>query len=90
MIDSSLPSLNHATNEDIIIPPGDIPQGGFKSFFDCVQAYRAAIDAHSNLVEVSKRTGALLRWSSSHKWLSLPVCSSGPHSFPGSVVHASA
>jgi len=38
-------------NEDIIIPPGDIPQDGFKNFFVCVQAYRAAIDAHANLVE---------------------------------------
>ena len=35
----------------VIIPPGDIPQDGFKNFFDCVQAYRAAIDAHANLVE---------------------------------------
>jgi hypothetical protein len=34
---------------------------------------------------VSRRTGALLRWSSSGKWLSLPVCLPGPHSFPGSV-----
>jgi hypothetical protein len=34
---------------------------------------------------VSRRTGALLRWSSSGKWLSLPVCLPGPHSFPRSV-----
>jgi hypothetical protein len=51
VIDSSLPSRNQATNEDIIILPRAISQDGFKNFFVCVHAYRVAIDVHANLVE---------------------------------------
>ena len=37
---------------------GDIPQDGFKNYFVCVQAYRAAIDAHANLVESESTDGS--------------------------------
>src|SRR5262249_36570908 len=50
-IDSSLPGCIHATNNDLIIYNYYLNQYVLRNSFDCTQAYRAAIDAHANLVE---------------------------------------
>lgn len=37
----------HATNRGIELAPAATPDGGFLTFFDCVQAFREAIHAHA-------------------------------------------